>query len=429
MNRKPRLTFKGERDWSPRKRKKVRDLSSVHGTAFDDMINADRMSIKAVDNFYGRHFDRQSSILAAMRDGQSYSKAYANSSSCFDTIRWSKIAARSASCRGLILKAACHFADETQAGIEDKLLSLVDGISDSLLEQMQHFAQLDIVADERTIKKRVHKGVKVASQSRKKSITDLRTANSKLRKNARDLPRMSEKLGCCPTVREVASVAIESGQMLAIIRLLKLAKESTKHQEEQPGRFIDPWGIGQTCAARLRHLYAANRPRKLIATHRKPDADALVSTWMTDRFVFSGDECEIEFVPRDFTPGPGMKFDAVVDVGKSFDPERLIFDHKPPSFAHRDEHCATSLVWEHAIWLGRRIKKLKPLVELVHDGDAATRRGKSAKYRASRTNGLHAIIKEASKYAESDQILYRGIRAYLDAKYITLGRRTNRVKD
>lgn len=42
-----------------------------------------------------------------------------------------------------------------------------------------------------------------------------------------------------------------------------------------------------------------------------------------------------------------------------------------------------------------------------------------AAYRHSRTSGLHAVIAGAREYAQSDQMLYRGIAAYLNAVYLS----------
>jgi len=100
-----------------------------------------------------------------------------------------------------------------------------------------------------------------------------------------------------------------------------------------------------------------------------------------------------------------------------YDPSRRIFDHKPPAFSHRDEECATTLIWKYAQSTGRRVNHLKGLIELIHDGDAATRRSGSQAYRSSQSHGLHAIIKSARSYAQSDSMLYHGIAQYLDAMF------------
>src|SRR3954447_18726866 len=90
---------------------------------------------------------------------------------------------------------------------------------------------------------------------------------------------------------------------------------------------------------------------KRIATHSKPDADAVAAAWLAETFMFPGEDVEVVFVPR-LRPGqPTPAADCVVDVGCAFDPKRLIFDHKPPAFADRNATCATRLVWEHLLAL------------------------------------------------------------------------------
>src|SRR4051794_29648478 len=63
-----------------------------------------------------------------------------------------------------------------------------------------------------------------------------------------------------------------------------------------------------------------------IATHRKPDADAIAAVWLAEAYLFAGEDIEVAFVPR---CRPGMlagSFDCVVDVSNAHDPDRLVFD-------------------------------------------------------------------------------------------------------
>jgi hypothetical protein len=68
---------------------------------------------------------------------------------------------------------------------------------------------------------------------------------------------------------------------------------------------------------------------KRIATHNKPDADAVVSLWLAQRYLFESEAVEIIFLSR------GARFcdvaDCLVDVSNVFDTQRLIFDisHRP----------------------------------------------------------------------------------------------------
>jgi len=149
---------------------------------------------------------------------------------------------------------------------------------------------------------------------------------------------------------------------------------------------------------------AANTSVVRVATHKQPDADAIVAAWLVDRHLFSGRTCQIEFVNgSSFQPDSS----AIVDVGRRHSPSELVFDHKPPAFEHRDQECATTLAWKHASEAGKPVSQLQELVEVVRDGDAASRRQKSAAYK-TRLNGLHAIIEAARAYSQNDQMLYAG---------------------
>jgi hypothetical protein len=73
------------------------------------------------------------------------------------------------------------------------------------------------------------------------------------------------------------------------------------------------------------------------------------------------------------------------------------------------------LVWEHLGGSRGTVAHLAEVIELVHDGDAVTRRSRSARYAKSRATGLHALINHARSYCDSDQMLYQAIKVYLDS--------------
>ena len=83
---------------------------------------------------------------------------------------------------------------------------------------------------------------------------------------------------------------------------------------------------------------------RVIATHSKPDADAIAAAWLAETFLFPGEDVRVLFVPY-LRPGQSCPAaDCLVDIARTFDPERLNFDHKPPAFADRNATCATRLV-------------------------------------------------------------------------------------
>lgn len=108
---------------------------------------------------------------------------------------------------------------------------------------------------------------------------------------------------------------------------------------------------------------------KRIVTHKKPDADALVATWLATRYLFDGEEVEVVFVGRSYAVPADPSQDCVVDVGREYDPARLVFDHKPPAFSDRNGTCAARLVWEHLLCLGRPVHHLQQLIQVIHEGD------------------------------------------------------------
>src|SRR5207302_6691572 len=55
-------------------------------------------------------------------------------------------------------------------------------------------------------------------------------------------------------------------------------------------------------------------------------------------------------------------FDCVVDIGRTHDPRRLRFDHKPPAFPDRNQTCAAKLVWEFLLQQGRPLGHLVDLI-------------------------------------------------------------------
>lgn len=157
---------------------------------------------------------------------------------------------------------------------------------------------------------------------------------------------------------------------------------------------------------------------KLIVTHKKPDADALVSTWLAQRYLFPGEETEVRFVGRTFRPYDGAA-DCILDVGNTYDPDRLLFDHKPPAFRDRHQTCAARLLWEHLLSLGKPVHHLATLIEAVHDGDSSKRRQGSLAYHQSRHSGFHAYFRSIAPTCPDDYALYTSVRDWLD-RYVDM---------
>jgi hypothetical protein len=106
--------------------------------------------------------------------------------------------------------------------------------------------------------------------------------------------------------------------------------------------------------------------------------------------------------------------DCLVDVSNVFDTQRLIFDHKPPAFTDRNQTCATKLVWEHLVSLGKPVEHLLSLVQVVHEGDRNPPAKASEKLMNSRRNGLHAVIKSTRALNLTDHEFYDTLCTWLD---------------
>ncbi len=110
-----------------------------------------------------------------------------------------------------------------------------------------------------------------------------------------------------------------------------------------------------------------------IAGYREPDADAIAAARLAEAYLFTDEDVEVVFVPR-CRPGTlAGSFDRVVEVSNAHDPQRLVFDHKPPVFADRNATCAARLVWEHLMGLGCAVAHRGALLRVVHKWAGAAR--------------------------------------------------------
>jgi hypothetical protein len=153
---------------------------------------------------------------------------------------------------------------------------------------------------------------------------------------------------------------------------------------------------------------------KRIATHKQPDPDAVVAAWLAERYLFHGQSVEVVFIARKQPVQDKQVADCVVDAWNIHDPKQLIFDHKPPAFADRNETCATKLVWDYLVSQGKSVRHLVSLVQAVHEGDRNPPVKGGAALKQSRQNGFHAYFKRVRPLCSSDEDLYSRMRAWLD---------------
>jgi hypothetical protein len=187
--------------------------------------------------------------------------------------------------------------------------------------------------------------------------------------------------------------------------------EEAQHVPRRATALYDPVA---DCASPCGRQRLRNSFVRRIATHAKPDPDAIVAAWLAATFLFPGEEAEVAFVPRTRPGQPGAAADCLVDITCTHDPQRLIFDHKPPAFADRNATCATRLIWEHLTALGRPVGHLEALVRVVHEGDRSPPARPSAELARSRADGLHAHFARMRGQCSDDHQLYRAVRSWLD---------------
>ena len=173
------------------------------------------------------------------------------------------------------------------------------------------------------------------------------------------------------------------------------------------------WGHAENDLA----FRSGSRPTQRIITHSEPDCDAILGTWLVERYLFASQTVEILFLPRGRVLGAVRKGDCLVDVGNALDPARSFFDHKPPALPSRHDSCAAKLVWEELLRQGQQVQYLKPLVLAVFAGDSVKQRSRYAlEYERSKLFGLHAKLDLGKKSGLTNASLYRKLRRWLDSE-------------
>ena len=404
----------------------IRKLRQIHGDgAIRVLANYPRrVSGTRIIELSNMWPERSYFILDNLFRGGTITDAFISSGHSYDTHGWREINSRLYHSRGLVLRALLaalwqnhHLDDEYVDRIE--LLGIVNGASELAARCLQLIERFPIQCETIGSLPTSSRALRAELDPRAEDLYDARSNLSRtvgfIQKCVRDIPLMPEKIGTAPTLSQRARANVDIARMSQGLSLLRAVLTSESQMSNSSCQQVtDHWGIGVPYSAWLGPLEQHVPFTRRIATHHKPDGDALVATWLLDRFLFTADRVHVEFVPRNYLATDDHHFDSVVDVGRSWNPELLHFDHKPPAFRHRDKTCATRLVWEELRRRGCQIEHLEELVDVVHDGDAASRRGKSQAYKESRKHGLHAHIKYVSRWAESSEILYHSIAMWLD---------------
>jgi len=219
-----------------------------------------------------------------------------------------------------------------------------------------------------------------------------------LAKNNRNLPMLKP---------EHHPTAKQSRRALDLCsKIAGVAEPALRSAQERWGRLDDQlW------------LRSPGSTRRII-THDNPDGDAIVSAWLAERFLFADEKVDILFVPRGRALGCLRPGDCLVDVGKTHDPARFLFDHKPPALPSRHDSCAAMLVWEHLLDQGKPVQHLKPLILAVLAWDSFKRRKEFfGLASASKQTGFHAVLDTAKQQGLNNVALYRDLRSWLDQRW------------
>ncbi|MBA4191449.1 MAG: hypothetical protein C0467_26010 [Planctomycetaceae bacterium] len=175
---------------------------------------------------------------------------------------------------------------------------------------------------------------------------------------------------------------------------------------------------GRRAFGRLDDACRERPARKLmrrVITHDKVDGDAVAAAWLAERFLFASEPVEVLFGPRSRVWGAWRIRDCIVDVGNTHDPKHLFFDHKQPAFVNRHDSCATRLLWDYLVKIGRPVDHLKSLVNLVYAGDSTEERGWfKDEYAESNRIGFHKALKDAKAEYATDAGVYRVMRQWLN---------------
>ncbi len=121
----------------------------------------------------------------------------------------------------------------------------------------------------------------------------------------------------------------------------------------------------------------------VIVTHTAPDLDAIGYVWMLKRFWPGFAEAGIKLMPSNRVDRAVLDAaDSVGDVGGVYDPGEWRFDHHHLPGAESTSTCAAKMVWQHLLGLGVEGGYLKPLIEVIYQGDLAR----------TEPVGIHALL-------------------------------------
>lgn len=372
-------------------------ITASCGSRWQETLFNGRFSPDHIRELSGKHPDRQRFVVAAVAAGCPLNAKPLVGLPTFETVGWHEVPDRLSRAKGQLQKAARRMLSSR---VSDR-----DRDPDELISQ---FAQCgDVSSRTATLLSQTAPGCsrrrrsKAQNQARRtnvrrrKQVQTLRqmvgSARGLIEKNLRDIPRLARECGIDQDHAEES--------LFLSVSIVEVVDE-----------VMSMLGIRRSHFASGTDRLPADRR---VATHRSPDVDAIVACWLVERYLFAGEPTEVVFVPRDFAITEDISYDCVVDVGRTHDPHRRLFDHKPPGIEDRHSTCAAKLVWDHLQEQGCPADHLPALIELVWDGDSSRRRRGSKLYQESRSGGLHAEFHRLRE-GSTDAMLYASIKHWLN---------------
>lgn len=157
-----------------------------------------------------------------------------------------------------------------------------------------------------------------------------------------------------------------------------------------------------------------------IAVHVKPGPDALVATWLAERFMCATELSEVVFLPKGHIltrkDGPAW----YVEPGRILELIGPNWGCKRQKFAERYATSATGHIWTHLLSEGKPVAHLVDLVDAVHDG-ALTAGTTPVNDQAGLWTKVNLAWKKATARAAGDLATHQAMRAWLDQYEASLG--------
>lgn len=261
---------------------------------------------------------RADAIRSLMSDGRSFTAATKSTFDQYDTVKWLEIPSRIWRARGVLFQAARGLCYDFKTR---NLITSCENERKGFKSQAAELQQLcrDLVGEvARFPLLPQEKGrLPESDQSKPDWNTEIKItipqllgwfkqAHRFVSKCAHDIPLIPEKIHTPPTLVQRARICVEVARIMAALDVIAmtLSVEPSPPAKIDKRKTIDVYGLGKPFSTWVANAFRAeDMPfEKTIVTHARPDADAVVATWMAERFIFAGKRCRVRFVTSRFGP-------------------------------------------------------------------------------------------------------------------------------